>query len=670
MARKKSRLWIRDRVGGENHLIDTGAEVSLEAASDYDRKHAPRGLSLQAANGSAIATFGERTRTVHIGTKTLVWRFVVADVSSNIIGADFLAHHNLLVDMRRKRLLDATTFEVIRVDSAPTDVDATDGIRRPSVADVSHRFQNVVGEFPSTTNPETLSFLPKHDVTHFIETTGPPVRSHARPLRPDRLAEAKKEFEDLEAMGIVRRSNSPWASPLHLVEKPDGTWRPTGDYRRLNGATIDDRYSIPRIQDFTAQLAGKVVFSKIDLVRGYYQIPMAPGDVAKTAIITPFGLWEFLRMPFGLKCAAQTFQRFMDRVTQGLRNVFVYLDDVLIASSNEAEHEEDLRALFASLEEHGLVVKTSKCIFGVDSIDFLGHRVDRNGIIPLPEKVRAVREFPSPSSVADLQRFLGMLNFYHRFVPRVAGIVVPLTRLLAGRKKHDIWKWEKEHQVAFEAAKSALADATQLVHPVKNAPLALTVDASDYAVGGVLEQHARGMWQPLGYFSRKLQEPRETKYPTFDRELLAAHLATRHFRYFIEGRSFSLFSDQDSLIPSMRITSDKQTNCQTSQSIRLTFDESPERTMSSPTLYHGRQSPKDRHCRQLLTLQILLQLMLSMPQMELITERWHANNKQTGIHSPFARPRILVSVLLKWNATGLLHCFATNLQANYALSSR
>ena len=190
--RKKSRLWIKDRIGGESYLIDTGAEISLEAASDYDRRHAPRGTPLQAANGSDIATFGVRTKTVRIGTKTLIWRFVVADVSSNIIGADFLAHHNLLVDMRRKRLLDATTFEVIRVDSAPADVDATDGVRRPSIADVSHRFKSVVGEFPSTTNPETLSFSPKHDVTHFIETTGPPVRSHARPLSSRSFGSSQK----------------------------------------------------------------------------------------------------------------------------------------------------------------------------------------------------------------------------------------------------------------------------------------------------------------------------------------------------------------------------------------------------------------------------------------------------------------------------------------------
>merc|ERR1712055_232994 len=290
-------------------------------------------------------------------------------------------------------------------------------------------------------------------------------------------------------------------------------------------------------------------------------------DIPKTAVITPFGLWEFLRMPFGLRGAAQTFQRFMDRVTQGLRNIFVYMDDILIASESAADHQDDLRALFQRLDEHGLVVKKAKCVFGAEAIDFLGHRVDGNGITPLEEKVRVIRVFPTPTDVEAVQRFLGMLNYYHRFVPHVAGICAPLSAILKGKrkKKNATIEWTDEHQTAFTAAKNGLADATMLVHPIANAPLALTVDASKFAVGAKLEQHVGGMWQPLGFFSRKLRTPTEINFPAFARELLGAHLATRHFRYLIEGRAFSLYTDQDALVPAMRKKTEPHNARQTTQ---------------------------------------------------------------------------------------------------------
>ena len=158
---------------------------------------------------------------------------------------------------------------------------------------------------------------------HHIVTTGPPLHARARRLDTDKLAAAKAEFTKMEQLSIIRRSSSPWASPLHMVKKPGGGWRPCGDFRRLNNVTIDDRYPLPHIQDFNTNLAGMVIFSKIDLIRGYHQIPMTPDDIPKTAVITPFGLWEFLRMPFGLKNAAQSFQRLMDHILQGVPFIFV-----------------------------------------------------------------------------------------------------------------------------------------------------------------------------------------------------------------------------------------------------------------------------------------------------------------------------------------------------------
>ena len=371
-------------------------------------------------------------------------------------------------------------------------------------------------------------------------TQGPPVHSRSRRLSPEKLALAKQEFNKILDMGIIRRSSSPWASPLHLVPKPSGGWRPCGDYRRLNAATLPDRYSLPHIQDFAARLDGAKIFSKVDLIRGYQQVPVAEADICKTAVITPFGLFEFLRMSFGLKNAAQAFQRLMDTVCQSLDFVFVYLDDILIASSSQHEHQKHLKILFKKLLSHGLLINLEKCEFERTHLDFLDHRIDKTGARPLATKVDAICNFPPPKSIKDLLRFIGMINFCHCFISSAAGLMAPLYLAIADNRK--ILQWNDSLEISFTRAKQALANATLLHYPKSSAPTAVTVDASYVAIGAVLEQFTEGAWQPLAFFSRMLRKP-ETKYSAFDRELLAIHLAIRHFRYFLDGRSFVIFTD-------------------------------------------------------------------------------------------------------------------------------
>jgi hypothetical protein len=367
----------------------------------------------------------------------------------------------------------------------------------------------------------------------------------ARRLDPDKLRQAEAEFRELEAASIIRRSDSPWSSPLHMVRKKDGTWRPCGDYRRLNLVTTHDRYPLPSMLDLSNKLHGCKFFSCIDLVKAYHQILMAAQDVAKTAIITPFGLFEYLFMSFGLCNAAQTFQRFMDSLFKHLPFVFCYLDDLIIASHTLEEHHEHLRQVFTILQENGLQINPAKCVFAAAAVEFLGHRVDQHGVWLLQRHVQAISDFPPPQDVKQLQQFLGIVNFYRRFLPGIARTLHPLTDALRGAPKTLEWS----PTAAFGEAKAALAAAVPMAHPAPNAVLSLAAEASDTHVGGVLQQLNGGSWQPLAFYSKL--SGAGTRYSTFDRELLAAFSAVRHFRFLLQGRQFCLLTDHKPLVTSL-----------------------------------------------------------------------------------------------------------------------
>jgi hypothetical protein len=586
-------------------LADTGSVFSLVP---HQSSAPPSGPRLVTADDKPIACWGACTRTLHVAGRTFTWRFLLAAVAFPIVGADFLRAFGLMVDLAGMRLAHrsdswhvtlvapprGSTFAAIGVrvagvkpsaDPAPsssvsaviqqtsfatwgwqpargvlvkapgaasapgTDLNASVvGSTRSGLvaAELQPDFNDILMSFPAVLNASKALPAVKHDVQHVIVTTGRPVTGRYRRLDPARLAAAKKEFMELEKQGIVRRSSSSWSSPLHMVMKPDGTWRPCGDFRRLNLQTEPDRYTCPNMADLTGRLEGCHVFTKLDLRKGYHQVPVEASSIPKTAIITPFGLFEFLRMPFGLRNAGQTFQRMMDRVLQGLDFCFCYLDDVLVASATPQEHVQHLRQTLERLQQHGLVLNGEKCVLGQPEVEYLGHVVSASGIRPLPQNVQALQEYPRPGTVHHLQSFLGMANFYRRFLPAAAQVLKPLTDALRGGKRTKL-EWTEEMERAFREVKKKVVEAVELAHPSSGAALVLNVDASNTHVGAVLQQaDDRGQLQPLGFFSVKLDQA-QLKYSTFDRELLACFLAIRHFRWCVEGRELRVLSDHKPL---------------------------------------------------------------------------------------------------------------------------
>jgi hypothetical protein len=397
--------------------------------------------------------------------------------------------------------------------------------------------------------PEEQPMPPQRDIDHAIELipgAEPPHRGYIR-MSPAELTELNKQLTGLLDNGYIRPSVSPFGAPVLFAKKKDGTLRLCIDYRMLNKATIKNKYPLPRIDDLLDQLHGATIFSKIDLQSGYHQIRVKCADIQKTAFRTKYGHFEWTVMPFGLTNAPATFQTLMNSILGPFLDKFVivYLDDVLIYSKTPQEHKQHLRLLLQALRDHQLYAKLTKCEFWRDTLPFLGHVISQAGISMDPSKLTAIQHWPAPATVTQLQSFLGLANYYRRFVKDYSAIAAPLTALCSPKLKKDL-PWTQEHQAAFEQLKTALVTAPIIHPPDLTQPFNVTTDASNFAVGAVLTQGEGSALRTVAYESRKMT-PAERNYPVHDKEMLAVMYALKKWRHYVKGTDVTIVTDHKSL---------------------------------------------------------------------------------------------------------------------------
>ena len=514
-------------------LIDTGADVSLLPQS-FKNKAAPSFLKLRAANNSEIKVFGGLTTSLDFPQlrRSFDVTFIVADVSNPILGADFFARNALLIDVKRKRLLDSDTKFQVNIahcwDQAP---------HIQSISPPPDELSSVLAKHSAVFDQTAPRSIPS---TRFqITTTAIPKPARPYRLSPDKTAAAKKEIDEEMRLGRMVRSSSNYASPFFPVKKPNGKWRFVANYTRLNEVTLKDNYVPPRIDDLLARIPHGCLFSKIDLQKAFFQIPIEKADQHKTAVVTPFGLYEYTVMPMGLKNAAQALQRYVDSVLSDSCDTIAYCDDILLFTDPK-NHTAAIDRLLDKLYKAGLVVNKDKSQFKVDEVIFLGHKITQCGYQPSEEKIIGLRQFQTPSSLKQVRRFLGMINFLRKFIPHASEIQQPLTALT---KKGAQFTWTANCQEAFEKLVQLAIDAAQLVYPASNDEYTLTTDASGVSVGAVLSSQ-RG---PIGFFSQQ-HKAAEANYSVYDKELLAVYKAVTHFEWLLFGRPFKLRVDHKPLL--------------------------------------------------------------------------------------------------------------------------
>ena len=372
-----------------------------------------------------------------------------------------------------------------------------------------------------------------------------PIKQHPRRLPYAKQEEVGNLLREMQENNVIEPSSSPWASPIVLVKKKDGSTRFCVDYRKLNDVTKKDSYPLPRIDDTLDTLSGNKWFSTLDLKSGYWQVEIHPDDREKTAFTTGQGLWQFQVMPFGLCNAPATFERLMETVLREIsyEACLIYLDDIIVFGRDFDQHLRNIRRVLLKLREAKLKLSPSKCNLFRREVSYLGHIISSEGVRTDPQKIHSVQNWSRPQDVHELRSFLGLCTYYRKFVKGFSKIARPLHRLTESKQK---FLWTTECDNSFLQLKNALTSAPILAYPEPGKDFILDTDASNEGVGAVLSQEIDGQERVIAYFSKSLSRS-ERNYCVTRKELLAIVKAVEHFHHYLYGRKFLLRTDHASL---------------------------------------------------------------------------------------------------------------------------
>uniref|UniRef100_A0A8R7VF59 Reverse transcriptase domain-containing protein n=1 Tax=Triticum urartu TaxID=4572 RepID=A0A8R7VF59_TRIUA len=569
-------ISILVQIGGKQGiaLVDSGSNstfISLKFALSTNctiLKDTSRAVTV-AGGGTLWSGAFVPTTTFVAGNTKFEQQFRVLDLPGHdmVLGSDWMANHNpvsfhynprQITVMQNKFTLvtikacdtiaEATPIEAAEVDKlmaagAPGHVlhlirDTT--MKKPANNTIPPPVEEVIQQFPEVfQEPKGLS--PKRSHEHKIPLKEKEKPPNSRPYRVPHMQrnELERQIDGMLRDKIIRASESPYSSPAILVMKKDGTWRMCIDYRKLNAATIKNKFPIPVIEDLLDELHGATYFTKLDLRSGYHQVRMSEEYIPKTAFRTYFGHYEFLVMPFGLANAPGTFQALMNSIFGPyLRKfVLVFFDDILIFSKSLTEHIAHLQIVLQLLKEHQLFAKMSKCVFGVQQVEYLGHIITGEGVSTDPAKVAAVADWPLPTTPTQLRGFLGLCGYYRRFVKFFGTIARPLHDVL----RKDSFQWTQTQTQAFQDLKQAMVSAPVLALPNFSEPFTLETDASGVGLGAMMQQG-----RPLAYFSSTLC-PTNAALSTYEKEALAIIPALKRWRHYFLGNDLIIKTDHQSL---------------------------------------------------------------------------------------------------------------------------